>query len=501
MKFTFRNWENPSQVLSEKADAVVIPVLDADVGADSLLGAIDGQLSGYLRQAISEEQFAAKATQSLSFHTQGKLGSTRLTLLGVGKPTGVVPADVRTWTARAIRSLPSSAKVVTLCLRGVTPADAASVGQSVAEGALLVTYQFDKYLSGDRKKRSAVQEVVVLLPPDVSTEAAAVGAQRGQIISEGVCLCRDLVNEQPTEMCPRRLAEVATQLAQKLGLGCTVLGVKECEALGMGMFLGVGRGSVEEARFIHLTYKPQSEPRKKIALIGKSVTFDSGGLSIKTTEGMLWMKMDMGGGAAVLGAISALAQLQCPDEVHVLLAAAENMPSGNSYKLGDVLRGMSGKTVEINNTDAEGRLTLADAMTYAVEKLGVDEIIDLATLTGSSMVALGSTTAALFSNSDALAARIVDASAKTGDDLWRMPLRDRLFDSLKSDIADMKNSGDRYGGSISAALFLREFVGDKVWAHIDMAGPVHAEKDVGHTPKGASGYGVALLCELLAPRA
>jgi len=500
MKFSFRTVESPAQVLSEKADSVVIPLSESGISDDALLLAIDGQLGGSLRQSIDEEQFTGKATQSLTVHTQGRLAATRVTLLGTGKLSGVLLADVRTWAARAVRGAAVKAKVVVLCLGGVSTEQAAAVGQGVAEGALLSTYQFDKYLSGERKRRSSVEEVVVLLPSGVSVEAAAAGARRGEIVSEGVSLARDLTNEQPTELCPRRVAEIASGLAERMGLGCTVLGVQECEALGMGMFLAVGRGSLEEPRFIHLVYRPQGTPRRKVALVGKAVTFDSGGLSIKTTEGMLWMKMDMGGGAAVLGAISAIAQLGSPDEIHVLLAAAENMPSGNAYKLGDVLRSMSGKTVEINNTDAEGRLTLGDALTYALEKVGADEIIDLATLTGSSMVALGNYTGALFSNQDTLATRILESSAVGGDDLWRMPLRDRLCESLKSDIADMKNSGDRYGGSISAALFLREFVADKSWAHIDMAGPVRAEKDTGHVCKGATGFGTATLIELLAPR-
>ncbi|HNN53602.1 MAG TPA: leucyl aminopeptidase [Pseudomonadota bacterium] len=500
MKFSFRTVDSPAMVLAEKADQLAIPLGEGSLQSDALLLAIDAQLGGTLRHTIDDEQFLGKASQSLNLHSLGRLGATRLLLLGTGKPGAVLLADLRTWTARAVRIAGAKVKRLALCLSGVAVEQAALVGQAVAEGAFLASYQFDKYVTGDRKRSFLLEEVVVFLGAGASIEAAEHGRRRGEIISGGVILARDLANEQPTVMCPRKLAEVAADVAERYGLSCTIRGVKECEQLGMGMFLAVGRGSTEEARFIHLTYRPSTPPRRKVALIGKSVTFDSGGLSIKTTEGMLWMKMDMGGGAAVLGAIQAIAQLGSADEVHVLLAAAENMPSGNSYKLGDVLRSMSGKTVEINNTDAEGRLTLGDAMTYAVEKIGVDEIIDLATLTGSSMVALGNFTGALFSNSDALAGRLLEASQQGGDDLWRMPLRDRLFDSLKSDIADMKNSGDRYGGSISAALFLREFIGDKTWAHIDMAGPIHADKDFGHVSKGATGFGVATLVELLSPR-
>lgn len=500
MKFSFRTVDSPAMVLAEKADQLAIPLGEGSLQSDALLLAIDAQLGGTLRQTIDDEQFLGKASQSLNLHSLGRLGATRLLLLGTGKPGAVLLADLRTWTARAVRIAGAKVKRLALCLSGVAVEQASLVGQAVAEGAILASYQFDKYVTGDRKRSFLLEEVVVFLGAGASIEAAEHGRRRGEIISGGVILARDLANEQPTVMCPRTLAEVAADVAERYGLSCTIRGVKECEQLGMGMFLAVGRGSTEEARFIHLTYRPSTPPRRKVALIGKSVTFDSGGLSIKTTEGMLWMKMDMGGGAAVLGAIQAIAQLGSADEVHVLLAAAENMPSGNSYKLGDVLRSMSGKTVEINNTDAEGRLTLADAIGYANSRIKPDVILDFATLTGACEVALGPHTAGLMSTNQEVASSLLDAARAAGEDMWQLPLPERLNEALKSDIADIKQCGDRKGGCITAALFLKEFVGDTAWVHVDMAGPVKATQEWGHHAKGATGFGVASIVEFLLPR-
>jgi leucyl aminopeptidase len=314
-------------------------------------------------------------------------------------------------------------------------------------------------------------------------------------------LARDLVNECASEMTPVRLAGVAQMIAAEHGLEAEILGPSECAALGMGLYLAVSRGSVEEPRFLHLTYRPDGTPRRKVVIIGKSVTFDSGGLSLKTMEGMMDMKMDMGGGAAVLGAASLLRRLNCPDEVHILCAATENMPSGSAYKLGDVLRSMDGKSVEINNTDAEGRLTLADAITFAKRRIQPDEIIDLATLTGAATVALGPHIAAVMSNHQATADKVIAAGRSIGEESWQLPLPDRLIEQLRSEVADLKNCGERQGGCITAGLFLKEFVGETPWVHIDISGPVQAAKEYGHQAKGATGFGVAMLIEYLIPRA
>jgi leucyl aminopeptidase len=267
----------------------------------------------------------------------------------------------------------------------------------------------------------------------------------------------------------------------------------------MGLYLAVAQGSAEPPRFIHLSWKPAGA-RRRVVLVGKGVTFDSGGLSLKTNEGMLDMKTDMAGAAAVIAATAAVAEEKLPVEVHALAACTENMPSGKSYKLGDVLKSMSGKTVEINNTDAEGRLTLGDAITYVVNEAKPDEVFDFATLTGACMVALGPFHAGVMGNDVALVDRWLAAAKLAGEDMWHLPLPDKLRDQLKSDIADMRNTGDRYGGALTAGLFLKEFVGETPWVHVDIAGPAAADKEAGHVAKGGTGFAVATIVEYLAGR-
>ena len=265
----------------------------------------------------------------------------------------------------------------------------------------------------------------------------------------------------------------------------------------MGMLLAVGRGSVHEVRLIHLTYTPAKAAKRTIALVGKGITFDSGGYSLKPSSGMFDMKTDMFGAAAVVSAMDAIATLGSPYEVHAIATCAENMVSGGAYRLGDVLRSMSGKTVEINNTDAEGRLALGDAITYARETIEPDELFDFATLTGACVIALGNYTAGVMSPDDKLAKAWLAAAGRAGEDMWQLPLNPRLREQLKSPIADLRNSGGRGGGAITAGLFLKEFAGDTPWVHVDIAGPASASKDTGATAEGGAGFAVATLVEYL----
>jgi leucyl aminopeptidase len=274
-----------------------------------------------------------------------------------------------------------------------------------------------------------------------------------------------------------------------------VLDRTACANLGMGLFLAVAQGSTQEPRFIHLSWRPPLA-RRRVVLVGKGVTFDSGGLSIKTNEGMLDMKTDMAGAAAVLAAVVAAGEEKIPVEVHALAACTENMPSGSAYKLGDVLRSFDGKTVEINNTDAEGRLTLADALTFGL-RLKPDAILDFATLTGACIVALGPHTAGVMGNDEPLASTFLAAAEHAGEEMWRLPLPPRLAEQLKSDIADLRNTGERWGGALTAGLFLKEFVGNVAWIHVDIAGPSSASKDQGHIGKGGTGFGVLSILNYL----
>jgi leucyl aminopeptidase len=376
----------------------------------------------------------------------------------------------------------------------------------MSEGAVLGAYRFDRYLTGDKKKPFSVDEVKIVATPDNvdggRLDALKRGAQRGEQVAAGVALARDLINEPAGDLTPTKMADVAQRVAKQHGLDIKVLGPKDCQKLGMGMYLAVSQGSEEEPRFIHLTYKPKGKTaaKKKITLIGKGVTFDSGGLSLKPSAAMEDMKIDMSGAAAVISAIGVLADMAVPYEVHALAACTENMPSGRSYKLGDVLKSMSGKTVEINNTDAEGRLTLGDAITYAIQEIKPDEIFDFATLTGACMVALGPYHAGVMGNDLSLVERWLAAARLSGEEMWHLPLPDRLKEQLKSEIADMRNTGDRYGGALTAGLFLKEFVGDTPWVHVDIAGPAAADKESGHVAKGGTGFGVATIVEYLAGR-
>ncbi|HEY9659280.1 MAG TPA: leucyl aminopeptidase, partial [Allocoleopsis sp.] len=317
---------------------------------------------------------------------------------------------------------------------------------------------------------------------------------RARQICLGVILARELVSAPANVVTPIAMAETAEAIAREYGLELEILEQADCEKLGMGAFLGVAKASELPPKFIHLTYKPEGTPRKKIAIIGKGLTFDSGGLNIKPTgSGIEMMKTDMGGAAAMMGTAKAIAQLRPDVEVHFISAVTENMISGRAMHPGDILTASNGKTIEVNNTDAEGRLTLADALVFA-DKLGVDAIVDLATLTGACVIALGDDIAGLWTSDETLASQLTQASELSGEKLWRMPLEDKYFDGLKSGVADMKNTGPRPGGAITAALFLKQFVKDTpAWAHLDVAGPVWADKENGYNSAGATGFPVRTL--------
>src|SRR5439155_5386927 len=325
-------------------------------------------------------------------------------------------------------------------------------------------------------------------------EELQAAAERGTIMAEAANFARDLSNEPSNVLTPTEFAARAQAMAGEYGLGCRILDRAECEQLGMGSFLGVAKGSAEPPKFIVLTYQGAGEA-KPLALIGKGITFDTGGISIKPAAGMEEMKGDMSGGAAVIAAMRAIAQLKPQINVTALVPATENMPVGSATKPGDVLRAMNGKTIEVLNTDAEGRLILADALAYAC-KLDLTPLVDVATLTGAISVALGDVAYGIFSNNDALTDRVNQASAAAGEKVWRLPMFSEYQDLIKSNVADMKNSGGRGAGSIFAAFFLKEFVVDRPCAHLDIAGADFFDKEKGVIVKGASGIPVRTLINL-----
>jgi leucyl aminopeptidase len=470
-------------------DLLVITCPENQQDADPVLLAADRSLGGALRQAIADERFTAKENQTLSLLTFGRLPARRLAVLGRG--AGALGAsDLLALGGRASRVAKSagarSAGIVVPAARP-SPSDL----EALAEGAALGLYGFTKYLKGERAVSAPLGAVTLFVAEALDGAAAAGAFARATSTAKAVARARDLVNEPAGALTPTRLASAASEWAAAAGLSVEVLDREACRKLGMGLYLAVAQGSSEEPRFIHLAWRPPGA-RRRVVVVGKGVTFDSGGLSLKTNEGMLDMKTDMAGAAAALAATIAVGEERLPIEVHALAACTENMPSGSSYKLGDVLTSMAGKTVEINNTDAEGRLTLADALTFGL-RLAPDAIVDLATLTGACMVALGPHVAGVMSNDEKLAGEWLDAARVAGEEMWRLPLPPRLIEQLESDLADMKNTGQRWGGALTAGLFLKEFVGDKPWVHVDIAGPSSADKDGAHVTKGGTGFGVATL--------
>ena len=480
--------------------------------ADARAQPIDRALGGLVSRAAAEEEFRGREGQVLSLHGGGKLTPKRVLLVGLGKARN--PArdrdGLRVAAARAVRAARTcGAKSLAISWPlAQGPVALAAELQAVTEGASLGVYRFDKYLT-ERKplKLGAVRllldaEARKLFKDPAQKAALEAALDEGRALADATCLARDLVNEPAGALTPRALAAAAEEVAKRRGLECEIHGRGGIEKLGMNLFLAVAQGSEEKPQLVKLGYTPQGEDGKKkpVVLVGKAITFDSGGLSIKTAGGMEDMKVDMAGAAAVIAAMDLVGRMKPPFPVVGMFGACENMPSGTAYRPGDIIRGKGNISVEVLNTDAEGRLVLADVLAWAVAH-GPAALVDLATLTGAIMVALGPTTAGLFSNDDALAGELLEAAASAGESIWRMPLPPEMEELIKSPIADIKNTGGRYGGAIAAALFLQRFVGKTPWAHLDIAGPASIDKERGVNPRGGTGAGVRLLAEWLKKRA
>jgi leucyl aminopeptidase len=492
--------------------AVTAPVLFCTVFDDELgpkpsnpvIRDLDKALGGVLLQAASEEGFKGKSEQAMTFHTHGKVAPKRLVLLGLGDRKAFRTESLRLAAGRAAKMSRSlrTAEIAFVLPKDRKPAEAL---RAIVEGLELGAYKFDRYrtTNKDDKAIPALENVAIILPAGQKKTAEYDKAMAlAQEISTATNWARDLVNEPAGELTPAKLAQEAKSLGSLPGIKVTIGGRKEIQALKMGMFLGVAQGSVLEPKLIHVTYTPSSAKGAKaapVAFVGKAITFDSGGLSLKTAEGMVDMKTDMAGSAAVLGAMRVISFLKPPFPVHAFIGACENMPSGTAYRPGDILVSRLGKTVEITNTDAEGRLVLGDILTWASEHKPA-ALIDLATLTGACIIALGNYVTGTFSDDEKLVRQVLDAAENAGEELWRLPISHMQKDALRSDVADMKNSGERAGGSINAAVFLREFVGQTPWVHLDIAGPSQSPKERGYYGKGATGVGVRTLVELVRAR-
>lgn len=487
-----------------EADLLVIGMFENAKGLDGVAGVVDKALGGLLAKELKVVGFAGKEGTMLIFHTHGKIPTSRIMLIGLGEPAHCSLETVRKAAAivqKKAVDLHQRRIASVLFAVGVQGISAKDAGRAIAEGVALAAYQYDKYHDEKAKKREehGVQEWTVVEKLAAHVRTAERGLAEGMLGARGTILARDLVNEPASIATPWHLVEHAKRIAdEQRHVSVEIFDREEAKKRGMEAFLAVAAGATEEPYFMHLIYKPKGA-KKRIALVGKGITFDSGGLQIKPGEYMTTMKCDMAGAAAVLGVFSVLGAVAPAVEVHGIIAATENMPGKSAYKPGDVVRAMNGKTIEIGHTDAEGRVTLADALSYAVTKKP-DVIIDLATLTGACVSALGEEIAGIMSNDEKLSARLRAAAKESGERLWELPLASEYASLVKSDIADLKNiSSSRYGGAITAGLFLQNFVDKNIpWAHMDIAGPAFAERDtVPYMPRGGTGYAVRMLLQYL----
>ncbi|KAE9602353.1 hypothetical protein Lal_00049869 [Lupinus albus] len=484
-----------------KGDILVVGVTENDLVRDSnsnfqnsILKKLDSKLGGLLAEASSEEDFSGKVGQSTVLRITG-LGSKRVGLIGLGQSAST-PAHFKAFGevfATAAKSAQATnAAIVLASSEGLSDQSKLSSAYAIASGVVLGLFEDNRYRSESKKPALTSVDIIGLgSGPELDKKLKYAG-----YVSSGIIFGRELVNSPPNVLTPGVLAEEASKIASTYSevFTATILNAEQCKELKMGSYLGVAEASANPPHFIHLRYKPPSGPiNVKLALVGKGLTFDSGGYNIKTGPAcsIELMKFDMGGSAAVFGAAKALGQIKpLGVEAHFIVAACENMISGTGMRPGDIVTASNGKTIEVNNTDAEGRLTLADALVYACNQ-GVEKVVDLATLTGACRVALGPTIAGVFTPNDELAKEVFEASEVSGEKLWRMPLEESYWESMKSGVADMMNSGSRQGGAICAALFLKQFVDEKVqWMHIDMVGPVWNYKK-----RSATGFGVATLVE------
>lgn len=486
---------NESDILRIKCDVLIIGRFEKE-GLSESLKKVDEALGGAVGRVSEDEKFGGEAGKSVMINTLGKIGAERVLVAGLGKKSKFSPDVLRKVGVLSVRKSKAFSESIAYAL---PPEGRKGNTGAVIEGTILGSYEFDRYKTKNSGKRGEGIRRVDFLANGIKQEEFKNELEFAEIISSATNFARDLVNEPPAVLTPTRLAEAAEGVAKEGGLKCSVLDKEEMERRGMGGILAVSSGSEEPPKFIHLTYEPKKKPKKTIAIVGKGITFDTGGLCIKPRDSMRTMKMDMSGAACVLGVMKAISKLNPSVRVHGLIPASENMPGSKAYKPDDIIRTLSGKTVEVIDTDAEGRIVLSDALSYAVG-LKTDEIVDLATLTGACIVALGNYTAGLMGNDERLTDRIIKAADAAGEKVWRLPMDDELRKDIESDVADVKNVGSRYGGAIAGAMFLEKFVDDTPWAHLDIAGPSFFEKGTDFYPKGGTGFGVRTIIRYLIER-
>ncbi len=478
------------------AGAVLVSIFEGEKSPEGDAAIIDKAMGGTIKELIKLGDIKGKEHELTLLHTLGKLPADHAVIMGLGKKDELTVTKLRHAmgdAVRFIRGKNGSSIAVPVPGAGANGIKAEEAVQAMTEGAILGLYTFKEYITKKDSENGDIKTITIIGSDKAMMEKAIAN---GKIMADATNWARDMVNEPSNHMTPTDMAEEAMKMAKENGLKVEVFDKENMKELGMGGLLGVAQGSNQPPKFIVLTYNGRSSKDIDWALVGKGITFDSGGISIKPSENMGDMKGDMAGGASVMAAIKALAQLKAKANVVAIIPATENMPSGTAQKPGDIIRISNGKTVEVVNTDAEGRLILADGLSYTV-KLGAKQIIDVATLTGSCQVALGNITTGAFTNSQPLLDKVIEAGKEAGEPTWQMPMFDDYKELIKSDVADMKNSGSRYGGAISAAKFLEEFVDKKPWVHLDIAGTYDTDKDKGCQCKGGTGTPVRTLVNLV----
>ena len=485
-------------ITSQPAGAIVVNLFEGGTKPGGATGAVDRALGGAISSLIQERELKGRKGELTLVHTLGKMVPARVLVAGLGKESQFSADRVRTVSAEACRYLRRRGVETIATIAhgaGIGGMDAGESGEAIAEGAILGLYRFDKYKTSN-EDTTEVAELTVVESDRAKVQPLEEGVSVGSALADAVNLCRNMANEPANYMTPTRMAEVALEVAQESGLEIEVLDRAQLQELGMGAFLGVAQGSHEPPKLIVLRYKgDQDHESNSLGLVGKGITFDSGGISIKPSSGMGAMKGDMAGGASVICAMKAIGALKPRINVTAVVPATENMPGGSAQRPGDVVKAMNGKTIEIDNTDAEGRLILADAVTYA-RSLGLDRIVDVATLTGAIEIALGKVCIGAFGNDQQLMDRVLEAAQQTGERTWQMPMFDDYKEQFRSDVADIKNVGGRAAGSITGAQIIGEFADGAAWVHLDIASTSRSDSTKGYNPKGATGVPLRTLVGL-----
>lgn len=478
-------------------DILLIHVFEGDLPLDNPIVVLDKAVGNHISTIAQEEPTSCHYGETTIIHTWGAIGAKRILLLGMGKKSELTTDKIRFLSGMAMRTAQNlHAKSIATILPDLDTKnhDLQDTAQGITEGAILGTYQFNYYKTA-KPTPDKIEEFIIIENDSAKNSIVTRGVEEGIITGQSVNLARDLGNHPAIYMTPSQLALQAEQIGRENNLEVDILNQEDMEQEQMHALLSVAKGSTQPPKMIIMKYMGDTNTKEITAFVGKGVTFDSGGISIKPSLNMGDMKNDMGGAAAVLSAMLGIGKLKPKVNILAILPCAENMPAGNASKPGDVITSMSGKTIEIINTDAEGRLLLADAITYA-QKLGATQIIDIATLTGACVVALGNVASGLLTNNHALCKKIITAATHAGEKMWELPNFPEYKEQIKSDIADLKNTGGRMAGAITAGLFIEAFTNDLPWVHIDIAGTADSDKDHGYRIKGATGVGTRTLIQL-----